>query len=70
VVEGRIITGASLFACPNTLNKQIESEILSSARIPPEQVLVISTKAQHEEITAFDIVQARIVQLPRWTLLQ
>eukprot|EP00475_Leptophrys_vorax_P027180 TRINITY_DN38756_c0_g2_i1.p1 TRINITY_DN38756_c0_g2~~TRINITY_DN38756_c0_g2_i1.p1 ORF type:complete len:932 (-),score=217.78 TRINITY_DN38756_c0_g2_i1:38-2446(-) len=61
VLKGRIVTGATLFACPNTLIKQIESEILGSMRIPPEKLIVISTKTQHEKFTAFDIAQAQIV---------
>jgi hypothetical protein len=61
VLEGRIITSATLIACPDSLLHQIHSEIVSTTNFASNQILSISTKAQHKKITAFDISQAQIV---------
>lgn len=61
VISGRISTGSTLIACPNTLAYQIRDEILKFFHLHPHQVLLVSTKPQHSKLTALDYVNAEFV---------
>eukprot|EP00475_Leptophrys_vorax_P046041 TRINITY_DN9742_c0_g1_i1.p1 TRINITY_DN9742_c0_g1~~TRINITY_DN9742_c0_g1_i1.p1 ORF type:complete len:568 (-),score=125.65 TRINITY_DN9742_c0_g1_i1:38-1741(-) len=60
LMDGRFVTGATLIACPNTLIRQIRTE-MEYLKLPPHKCIVISTKNEHREVNSFDIIQAEFV---------